>query len=299
MKIIVCTLATALVLTLITAFATPTEPLPSQKITVLLYHAVLPYHLYYPLNADNRHILSEEIFRQQMQYLYENNFNTITAAQLIAFLNGGEDEDTELPENPILITFDDGYLDNALIAAPILRALDFTAIQFLIGEEIHNNALLQLRDYPLQFMGTHEIYATKDVFAFASHTHAMHHRIDRIPVLRTATVEEISADIEKSLAGPLTLSNVFAYPFGGHSENAIYALQKAGFDIAFIVRDGYVTVDSDPLMLPRFDITSTMTMSEFSQIVHGEFVCEIENDAPEIGTPLDSNNNYTSNIASP
>ena len=91
------------------------------KVLVLNYHKV-----------DNMNIslsVLPEDFDRQMKYLSENGYHTITPDELYDSLAGN----AELPENPVLITFDDGYEDNYQNAYPILKKYDFKATVFVIS----------------------------------------------------------------------------------------------------------------------------------------------------------------------
>jgi peptidoglycan/xylan/chitin deacetylase (PgdA/CDA1 family) len=62
-----------------------------------------------------------------MAYVAQN-FNVISLADLQAYVHHGK----PLPPRPLLITFDDGYLDNYQNAAPILMKYGFPAVIFLM-----------------------------------------------------------------------------------------------------------------------------------------------------------------------
>ena len=74
-----------------------------------------------------------EQFRAQMQLL-KSLFTPISALQLAGFLDGAP-----LPDRPALVTFDDGYRDNGLVAWPILREMGIPAIVFLATGHIGTN----------------------------------------------------------------------------------------------------------------------------------------------------------------
>ena len=219
------------------------------KLPVLTYHSVMPYNTY----EDNPYILSEEVFYKHMQYLYDNGFNTITIEQFLNFFL----YNIELPRNPILLTFDDGYLDNVLFVYPILNQFGFTAISFLL------TGALSIED-PIQFMSIDEIYATNDIFEFASHTHDMH----SYPV-SVESVENIRFDLRLSFEFPLSSTQVFAYPFGIYNDNIIEALIAEDVLVAFTGGRRYVTRNSNPFKLPRFSVVSNWDMELFSAIVNG------------------------------
>ena len=208
-------------------------PVSPSRLPVLAYHSVVSRQFYFPINEPNQYILLDEVFYEQMRYLYENGFNSITSCQLIDFLF----YDGILPENPIAITFDDGYLDNYLFAAPIMRKFGFTGMVFLITGNIPETAPT-MTAYPIPFISAAEILASTDVFEFGSHAHYMHRAIDGVPPFATESVENVRADIRKSFEAPLTFRTGFAYPHGRYSDNAIQALREEGVRFAFATHWG-------------------------------------------------------------
>jgi len=237
---------------------------PNIRIPVLAYHSVKPQQFYYPTNVNNPWILHEDVFRAQMLYLYQNDFTPLTSHQLVNFLLHG----TALPPNPIVLTFDDGYLDNALFAAPILREFGFTAMLFLITDTIEETTQTMVA-WPTPFMSRADIFASMDVFEFGSHSHAMHRSVNGIPLLVSESIAAIHADILHSFEYPLTFTTGFAFPFGRHSNNARQALQEAGVLFAFTTFEAYLTQNTSPLLIPRFQVTSGWDMQHFSNVVNG------------------------------
>ena len=81
------------------------------------YRGGIPVLNYHQINSKDHNSLtvSTEQFAAQMDYLAENGYHTITPDEMADALENG----TELPDNPILITFDDGYLDNYKNAFPV------------------------------------------------------------------------------------------------------------------------------------------------------------------------------------
>jgi len=212
-------------------------------------------------------IISESAFYEQMRYLYEGGFTTLSSEQLMDFLFYGG----ELPQNAVVVTFDDGYLDNYYFAAPIMRRFGISGMLFLLTGHIPQNAP-PMTAYPTSLMSWNEVLAVADVFELGSHTHDMHRFTEdypRFPILRTESVENIRADLRRSFEYPLTFTGGFAYPYGGYSDNAIAALRAEGVRFAFTTEPSYVYRDMNPFLLPRFTIYPDFTLEQFSDIVRG------------------------------
>ena len=97
-------------------------PAPEDDVKVL----VLNYHMV------NRMFISlaiePEDFDWQMKYLVEHGYHTISPDELYDFLAGTG----RLPDRPVLITFDDGYVDNYTTAYPILKKYNLKATIFVV-----------------------------------------------------------------------------------------------------------------------------------------------------------------------
>ncbi len=68
-----------------------------------------------------------EHFENYLKYLKWRGYTTITLDRLHRHLTDGE----ALPDRPIVLTFDDGYLDNWVYAAPLLEKYGFTGTVFV------------------------------------------------------------------------------------------------------------------------------------------------------------------------
>ena len=71
--------------------------------------------------------VSPNNFAAQMAYLAKAGYRTVGAERFAAYL-GGE----PLPSKSVVLTFDDGYLDNWVHAHPVLQQHGFTALCFLV-----------------------------------------------------------------------------------------------------------------------------------------------------------------------
>ncbi len=101
------------------------EPSNDVDVPVLMYH-----HLAERPNEST--IVTPETFEHQLQVISDAGYHTVTVQDLIRYVYSGE----ELPENPVRITFDDGYLSNYEIAYPLLKKHGMKATIFVIGSSV-------------------------------------------------------------------------------------------------------------------------------------------------------------------
>jgi len=96
-----------------------------KAIPVLLYHGIVE-------REDGSNILVDD-FRNQMFALKNAGYQTVTLNDFYQFAQGKK----ELPDKSFLLTFDDGRKDSYYPADPILSALDYNAVMFVITRYIN------------------------------------------------------------------------------------------------------------------------------------------------------------------
>ena len=83
------------------------------SLTIVTYHYVRSHR-------DSRfpgiNALDASVFREQLDYI-QRNFQPVTVEQVVAALDGNTDS---LPKRPLLLTFDDGYIDHYTEVFPLL-----------------------------------------------------------------------------------------------------------------------------------------------------------------------------------
>lgn len=92
-----------------------------------------------PANADvYRRDLSvaPEQFAEHVRYLKDAGYATVTLDDLLYALTEGR----PLPPKPVILTFDDGYVDNYENAFPILREAGFTGTFFIMTDLVTDEA---------------------------------------------------------------------------------------------------------------------------------------------------------------
>ena len=98
------------------------------------YTASVPVLMYHHLNdsGEGSSTIQTETFRAHMEAIKDAGYQTVSLEEIYNYVWYG----TPLPENPIAITFDDGYTSNYELAYPILKELDMQAAIFAIGVSV-------------------------------------------------------------------------------------------------------------------------------------------------------------------
>jgi hypothetical protein len=100
----------------------PASPQPKVSIPVLNYHSVT-------IDPGNVVVISPAKLEEQMTYLHEHGYTPVSLATFISLMEG--DGSATAPEKPVLLTFDDGYIDNYEEAMPLLAKYSFPATLFI------------------------------------------------------------------------------------------------------------------------------------------------------------------------
>ena len=204
----------------------------------LNYKAVgVPVLNYHRIDSGIRHslVVPPDEFKKQMQYLHDEGYHTITLDELYEYVTKG----TELPDKPVLITFDDGYIDNYQHAMPILKEYNMKATLFMITGSIGENRFVNLEQ--LKEMQANGI----DI-----QSHTVNHKDLRNMSLQQARDELISskAVLEDRMQHPV---RYIAYPGGFANKDIDTIAEESGYHMAFNVKAGNVEPGQDLFNLPR------------------------------------------------
>ena len=135
-------------------------------VPVLLYHHI-------DENPTNSMMVTPETFEEQMRFLAENGYHTVTIRQMIDYVYHGGD----LPDNPVCVTFDDGYLSNYEYAWPILERYGLNAVVYAIGVSVGHDRYYKDTQFELiphfGFEQAREMMES-GVIDVQSHTYDMH-----------------------------------------------------------------------------------------------------------------------------
>lgn len=233
----------------------------ASKVPVLMYHHILEVKDY--PNKDNGATITAESFREQMEYLHVNGYNTITLEELELFIK----KEIKLPEKSVHITFDDGYLSNLVYGYPVLKEYGFKASLFMITgliEEKSNTFDPKI----LSYLSYDDMAVMSDVFEYAAHTHNLHYLEGKNSFVVIKPIEVVRDDLKKNKE--ILKTDYFAYPYGKYNSSTIKLLKELGFKMAFTTKAGYVRPGDNPFTLKRQSVFPWTTIEQFAKLVNSK-----------------------------
>ncbi len=239
---------------------------------VVMYHSIVP-------NPQTDYQLSPEMFADDLYYLYANGYQTVSAEQLLAYTEGK----AELPEKPVMLTFDDGFYNNLSLALPLLEEYNMCAVVSVVGcyTDITAEKDPHVDRYSYLTWGDIRELLKSGRIEIGSHTYNLHSNEDRAGCsIRMGENEESYTAMLREDLGKLqtrmleetgTVSRVFAYPYGFVCRESVPVLKELGFFCTLSCREqgNYITQNPDCLYgLDRYNRSpNESTEAFFSRIL--------------------------------
>lgn len=218
--------------------------------------AVLNYHFFYDANKGNKgdgNYTSIQTFEEQLKYLKDNDYKTLTMEEFRAWMYGEKD----LPARSVLITVDDGGngtgKKNGNLLIPMLEKYKMHATIFLItgwwNKDGYQSPYVDLESHSEEM---HEANYCKGVSRGAK--------------MLCLSDEEVIKDLTTS-TNYLGSKTAFCYPFYAHTSHTKELLQQVGFKLAFIGGESKATRSTDKYKIPRYHMYKTTTLVQFNHMI--------------------------------
>ncbi|MFK7805117.1 MAG: polysaccharide deacetylase family protein [Anaerolineae bacterium] len=247
-----------------TPTATPTSPLPdlpellipptiSQtiRVPILMYHYVSTP----PEDADKYRInlsVEPETFRAQMSWLKERGYRSTDLYEIIEILaTGGEP-----PEKVVVITFDDGYLDNYEYAYPILEEFGYKGTFFIPTEFI---------DFGYDGYMTWDMIEEMAAKGHRFESHTKSHP-DLAILERNDHVWQILGSQETLAAHIGYKPRFFAYPSGSYSDLTLEMVESLNIWAAVTTQGGLWRGFHDRYEWKRTRVSYGTTLKDFERV---------------------------------
>jgi peptidoglycan/xylan/chitin deacetylase (PgdA/CDA1 family) len=206
------------------------------SVPVLMYHSINE-------GAENsRLIVSRDTFEKQMHFLTKYNYGVLTMDEYTDLLKTGK----KPARRSVVITFDDGYLDNYVNAYPVLKKYNIPAIIFVVVNWIGKESMMDLRqvrqlsDDPLIEIGSHGM------------SHCPLDEVDEAKAVRE--IKQSKLELESKLN---TAVNYLCYPCGVFSPFIKKVAKSAGYKAALATHPDARTALDDAFAIRRIRISQS------------------------------------------
>ena len=248
---IISTLAVILVISNVTSNAEEAENCSCEKrLPVLMYHLILKNP-----GSSNKFIVSQNVFEEDLKYIKSHGYTTILVQDLIDYTENKKD----LPEKPILLTFDDGAFNNYLYAFPLAKKYEAKFVFSPIAKEAERYTKAHDENPTYSHANWEKIseMSKSNLVEIQNHTYNMHSnkksRIGCTKKQNESTEEykqKLSEDIKKSQE--LIFKNTgftptaFFYPYGAKSDCSEEILKSLGFKATFLCESKVNIISRNP-----------------------------------------------------
>ncbi|WP_416843566.1 polysaccharide deacetylase family protein [Flavobacterium sp. LB3P122] len=237
---------------------------PSKKVRILEYHSISTN------GFEDQITISKEKIIEQFEYLKNNNYKTLWMSDLDDLQNKKQD----LAPKSVVLTFDDGFLDNYSVLFPLLKQYNFKAVCFMvlgrIGQDVDWNG--QYVNENMKLMNKQQLVEIGSHIELGYHTYKHDNYAD-------LTLDEIEKDLQQCQEivkkENLNVFPALAYTYGGYyrkkgvNQKLFFdVLKKSG--IKYALRIGN-RINVFPLKnsyeVQRIDIRGTDSMKDFKKKV--------------------------------
>lgn len=235
-----------------TASPVPTATWVSQGPDVVIVPILMYHHV--ELNPiDSNYRVSASKFEDELRLMRDWGYSSITTTMLVNAITQGAD----LPPRPVIITFDDGNLDNYTVAWPIMQKYGFTGVLYIVSNRLQADGYMnatQIKEMAAAGweVGSHSL-------SHPSLTAGLDPEVIRREIVESKT------QLEAALGVPVL---TFAYPFGNAGNTPVDYVKFAGY-IAAMGATGF-TADqwsSNLFVLQRCEIKGSDDVKAFTRFL--------------------------------
>lgn len=241
----------------------------SIKVPVIMYHGLTESE-----EMRNQYMIPPSLFEDDLRYLMKNGYTTIFISELVDYIENGK----TLPEKPIVLTFDDGYLNNYTYAFPLLKKYKCKAVISPIGiaaDEAENEKYRSPKWSQCKWKELKEM-SDSGLVQIENHTFSLHKNTSELHGAAKKQ-NESDSEYEKRLKEDLTEANnrirkatgrkpcAFVYPFGAKSGNTEEIVRSMGFSAILDCENkmNIISSEEDLFHIHRFLRPDVLSAADF------------------------------------
>ncbi len=212
--------------------------MPRKKVPVLMYHCISQYEA----GANQYLFVSPKHFEDQIRYLRDNNYQ---------FLFPEELSYADKTQKSVVLTLDDGYLDNYTNAYPILKKYGAKATIFIPSDYIGKTG----------YLSAGQLKEMSDSGFVRIYSHGKTHTdMSKMSAEECEREYRESNDRITAITGREVLS--FTYPNGRYSQTSL-TQAKRFYRVAFLGLKGKTTKEGEPHSLRRITADGRESLEQF------------------------------------
>jgi peptidoglycan/xylan/chitin deacetylase (PgdA/CDA1 family) len=226
----------------------------TDRLPILQYRRLAPISPSAPAGYQ----VSPTLFEEQIEYLHDAGFYSVS----LEYWRAAKNAKWPLPGRAVLLTFDGCHLDFMTQAWPLLRHYGFSALVFLVADEIgRSNSRDRFYGEDTPLLGWDEIrQLRKEGVEFGSLS-ASHRPLTSLSVDEIVREGSRSrAMLERGLGEPI---QAFAYPYGDTDRVVQHLIGACGYIFGLSSRPGFDTFENSLLDLPRIEVTGSDRFQDF------------------------------------
>lgn len=201
------------------------------SVPIIMYHQVKTC-------KTGKDVITPWEFESDLKYLKANGYSTITMTDLISYVDSAHD----LPEKPIILSFDDGYYNNYVYVYPLLQKYNAKIVLSLIGKS--TDKFSEVSDINIDYSHVtwdqiNEMIAS-GLVEVQNHTYNLHkisykrygcqRNADESPEQYEQVLLSDIGKLQEEIAVKTgTTPNTFNYPYGKYCDESEEIIKMLGF----------------------------------------------------------------------
>jgi peptidoglycan/xylan/chitin deacetylase (PgdA/CDA1 family) len=217
---------------------------------VLMFHETKFYDGVIAATSD----VYPDNFRDMLEFLARRGYGVIPTAQFVNWRKGSG----SIPNNAVVLTFDDNYIGNHEYAHPIMQELVMPGTFFTHTGYVNVYTNRDHGDW-------NELNFCEKWGLVTCESHTVTHPYLTQTAQLDYELQQSKADIQNNIPGKTC--RYLAYPFGNYDANVIARAQAAGYEAAFTTLGGLNTMSTPLFELRRDGIGIGVTLKQFKSIL--------------------------------
>ncbi len=225
----------------------------TKSIPILMYHSVKEN---YPQESSSLYVTTE-VFEKQLSEIIAKGYTCVNYYQVLDYMNGTG----TLPEKPIIITFDDGYLDNYVNVFPILMRYNAKATIFVVTDAL-NDEDIAYDESQIQFMTWKQAIEMQNSGLVNIESHTKNHlNLNNLTEKEVNDQLRLSKEKIKAKMGKDTY--IISVPFGAGNWKVVEQCRANGYKMTTLVYPNTINkINSYTYKVSRLSMTNDTEISK-------------------------------------